>query len=67
MPMLEPFGFFWQRVEDNAFHLGVLGGSASPKTMPKPFAEGASSPRLSLDAQNRNRNASLPAVNRMIF
>jgi hypothetical protein len=35
MPMLEPFVFFWQRVEDNAFHLGMLGGSASPKTMPK--------------------------------
>jgi len=40
--MLEPFEFSWQRAEDNAFHLGVLGGSASPKTMPKPFAEGAS-------------------------
>jgi hypothetical protein len=35
MPMLELFGFL-QRVEDNAFHLGVIGGSASPKTMPNP-------------------------------
>jgi hypothetical protein len=34
--------FFCQRVEDSAFHLRIRkGGSASPKTMPSPIAEGA--------------------------